>query len=96
MKKGERRNSGEKQEEEEEAGGEKKERKTSQAFHRQVRLDHAGFFGALAAGAAEVLDPIILMASWWQKFDEDANDHVDFSEFVLRYPSTVRDSIGEL
>ena len=54
MKKGERRNSGEKQEEKEEAGGEKKERKTSQAFHRQVRLDHAGFFGALAAGAAEV------------------------------------------
>ena len=34
------------------------------------------------------------MASWWQKFDEDANDHVDFSEFVNRYPSMVRDSIA--
>ena len=34
--------------------GEKRRRKTSLAVHRQVRLDHAGFFGALAAGAAEV------------------------------------------
>jgi hypothetical protein len=40
--------------------------------------------------SSDNLDPMISMASWWQKFDEDANDHVDFSEFVNRYPSMVR------
>jgi hypothetical protein len=36
------------------------------------------------------LDPTISTLSWWQTFDEDENNSVDFSEFVCRYPSMVR------
>jgi hypothetical protein len=36
------------------------------------------------------LDPTISTLSWWQTFDEDENNSVDFSEFVTRYPSMVR------
>jgi hypothetical protein len=36
------------------------------------------------------LDPTISTLSWWQTFDEDENNSIDFSEFVTRYPSMVR------
>jgi hypothetical protein len=36
------------------------------------------------------LDCTLSTLSWWQRFDEDENNSVDFSEFVSRYPSMVR------
>jgi hypothetical protein len=38
----------------------------------------------------EHLDTTLSTLAWWESFDEDNNNSVDFSEFVSRYPSMVR------
>merc|ERR1719201_836886 len=38
----------------------------------------------------EHLDTTLSTLAWWEPFDEDNNNSVDFTEFVSRYPSMVR------
>jgi hypothetical protein len=55
-------------------------------FERLVteKTAHFGF------QSVQNLDPTISTLSWWQIYDIDQNNSVDFSEFVSRYPSMVR------
>jgi hypothetical protein len=59
---------------------------TVENFERMV-VDKTALFGIQSE---QYLDPTISTLSWWQTFDEDENNSVDFSEFVSRYPSMVR------
>jgi hypothetical protein len=59
---------------------------TVENFERMV-VDKTAQFGFQSI---QYLDPTISTLSWWQTFDEDENNSVDFSEFVSRYPSMVR------
>jgi hypothetical protein len=59
---------------------------TVENFERMV-VDKTALFGFQSV---QQLDPTISTLSWWQTFDEDENNSVDFSEFVSRYPSMVR------
>jgi hypothetical protein len=57
-----------------------------ESFERLVieKTAHFGF------QSVQLLDHTVSTLSWWQTFDEDENNYVDFSEFVTRYPSMVR------